>query len=80
MGWGCRYTELSRQVSDLKKHNRFIDSMLKGKDGITLTAEHHAVLVHCLELCRRTKELERLHIYCNGHTDAYAYFKQIGAR
>ena len=73
------YAELLLQVSDLKKRSPFIASVMEDDGEISLTAEQHAELVHCLALCRRMEELERLHIYFRGHTDAYAYLKQIGA-
>lgn len=73
------YAELMQQVSDLKKHNAFIDHVMEETGEVSLTAEQHRTLVHCLSVCRRMEELERLHIYFRGHTDAYAYLKQIGA-
>ena len=73
------YAELMRQVSALKQNNPFIDRVLENEGEITMTPEQHTALVHCLALCRRMEELERLHIYFRGHTDAYAYLKQIGA-
>lgn len=73
------YAELMQQVSDLKKRSPFIDEVLESDGEITLTAEQHDELANCLGLCRRMEELERLHIYFRGHTDAYAYLKQIGA-
>lgn len=73
------YAELMQQVSDLKKRSPFIDSVLEDDGETFLTAEQHAELVHCLALCRRMEELERLHIYFRGHTDAYAYLRRIGA-
>lgn len=73
------YTELMCQVSTMKKDNPFIDRVLEDEGEVTLTVEQHKVLVHCLAMCRRMEELERLHIYFRGHTDAYAYLKQIGA-
>ncbi len=75
----AEYAELMRQVSDLKKRSPFIDKVLEDDGEITLTPEQHDELVRCLSLCRRMEELERLHIYFRGHTDAYAYLKRIGA-
>ena len=75
----AEYAELMQQVSDLKRCSPFIDKVLEGNGEITLSAEEHDKLVHCLSLCTRIEELERLHIYFRGHTDAYAYLKRIGA-
>ena len=71
------YAELMRQASDLKKRSPFIDHVLEDTSEVSLTAEQHAELIHYLMLCRRMEELERLHIYFRGHTDAYAYLKWI---
>ena len=73
----AKYAELLQQVSDLKKRSPFIDRIMEDGGEISLTAEQHAELVHCLALCQRMEELERLHIYFRGHTDAYAYLKRI---
>ena len=72
------YAELVQQICALKKKNPFIDRVLEDEGEITLTAEQHAELVHCQALCCRMEELERLHIYFRGHTDAFAYLKRIG--
>lgn len=71
------YAELLRQVSDLKKRSPFIDHVLEDTGEVSLTAEQHTELIRYLTLCRRMEELERLHIYFRGHTDAYAYLKRI---
>ena len=73
------YAELMRQVSDLKKRSPFIDHVLEDTGEVSLTAEQHTELIRYLTLYRRMEELERLHIYFRGHTDAYAYLKRIGA-
>ena len=75
----AEYAELMQQVSDLKKNNPFIVRVLEAEGKITMTAEQHTVLVQCLSLCVRMEDLERLHIYFRGHTDAFASLKQIGA-
>ena len=75
----AEYAELMQQVSVLKKNNPFIDCVLEDEGEVALTAEQHTALVDCLALCRRMEDLERLHVYFCGHTDAYAYLKQIGA-
>lgn len=73
------YADLMCQVSDIKKRSPFIEKVLEDDGEITLTSEQHDELVRCLGLCRRMEELERLHLYFRGHTDAYAYLKRIGA-
>lgn len=74
----AEYAELMQQVSDLKKRSPFIDKVLEDDGEITLSVVQHDELVHYLSLCTRMEELERLHIYFRGHTDAYAYLKRIG--
>ena len=61
----------------MKKRSPFIDHVLEDTGEVSLTAEQHAELIRYLTLCRRMEELERLHIYFRGHTDAYAYLKRI---
>ena len=73
------YADLMHQISALKRKNPFIDCVLENEGELSLSASQHAEVVRCLALYRRMEELERLHIYFRGHTDAYAYLKQIGA-
>ena len=44
-----------------------------------MTAEEHAAFVECMKLKRQLDDMERLHIYFRGHTDAFAYLKKIKA-
>lgn len=73
------YADLFRQVAELKQACPFIDNTLEGEGEITMTAAEHAELVKCLRLLRKMDDMERLHIYYRGHTDAVAYLKHIKA-
>ena len=46
---------------------------------VTMTAEEHTAFVEYMRLKRQLDDMERLHIYFRGHTDAFAYLKRIQA-
>ena len=71
------YADLFHQVAELKQACPLIDNVLEDEGEITMTAEEHAMLVKCLQLSRKMDDMERLHIYFRGHTDAFAYLKRI---
>lgn len=71
------YASLQGQLSDLKQKYRFIDKIMEGDGEIHLTAEEHAVLIQYFHLYRKMDDMERLHIYFRGQTDAAAYLKKI---
>lgn len=73
------YAELFQKLTAIKQQHPFIDSVLEGDGEIALTAEEHAVFVDCMRLSRKLDDLERLHLYFRGHTDALAYLKEIKA-
>ena len=50
---------------------------MEGDCEIHLTDEEHAVLLRYLHLYRKMDDMERLHIYFRGQTDAVAYLKKI---
>jgi hypothetical protein len=51
--------------------------VLEGESEIILNAEEHAALVRNLTVKQEMKD-PRQHIYFCGHTDGYAYLKEIG--
>ena len=73
------YAELFQKLAVIKQQHPYIDKILEGDGEIALTAEEHAVFVDCMRLSRKLDDLERLHLYFRGHTDALAYLKEIKA-
>lgn len=71
------YADLQEQISNLKQQHPFIDKVMEGDGEIHLTDEEHAVLLRYLHLYRKMDNMERLHIYFRGQTDAVAYLKII---
>ena len=57
----------------------FIDALLEGPGAIALTEQEHNGVVQAMRLKWQMENLERQHIYFRGHTDAFAYLKEIGA-
>lgn len=73
------YADLQEQLSNLKQQHPFIDKVMEGEGEIHLSGEEHAVLLRYLHLYRKMDDMERLHIYFRGQTDAVAYLKKIKA-
>ena len=71
------YAILQRQLSELKQQHPFIDKIMESDGAINLTADEHDVLLRYLHLHRKMDDMERLHIYFRGQTDAVAYLKKI---
>lgn len=73
------YAKLQKQLSKLKQQHPFIDKIMEGNGELHLTDEEHAVFLQYLHLYRKMDDMERLHIYFRGQTDAVAYLKKIKA-
>ena len=73
------YQALYHRYAEMQKDYPFIDKVLEGEGEVTMTAENHTAFVECMTLKRQLDDMERLHIYFRGHTDAFAYLKRIGA-
>lgn len=73
------YYSLFQSIADLKAKNPFIQKVIEGAGGLTLSAEEHEVLANYFRLQFRLESMEREHIYFRGHTDCFAYLKKIGA-
>ena len=71
------YATLQQQISDLKKQHPFIDKVMEGDGVIHLSDEEHAILLQYFRISRKMDDMERLHIYFRGQTDAVAYLKKI---
>ena len=73
------YYSLYQSIADLKAKNPFIQKVIEGAGGFTLSAEEHEVLANYFRLQFRLESMEREHIYFRGHTDCISYLKKVGA-
>ena len=73
------YAQLQQQISDLTKKYPFIENVIEGEGEIHISNDEHEVLVQYFKLNRKLSDMERLHIYFCGHTDAVAYLKKSKA-
>jgi hypothetical protein len=73
------YMALFREIDSLQREYPMIMNVLEGEGEISLTVEEHAALVRYLAVKQEMEDAERRHIYFRGHTDGYAYLKEIGA-
>lgn len=71
------YAKLQKHLSELKEQHPLIDKIMEGAGAINLTADEHNVFLQYLHLYRKMDDMERLHIYFRGQTDAVAYLKKI---
>ena len=73
------YAQLQQQISDLTTKYPFIENVIAGEGEIHISNDEHEVLVQYFKLNRKLSDMERLHIYFCGHTDAITYLKKIKA-
>ncbi|MEE0733927.1 MAG: hypothetical protein U0M23_09825 [Acutalibacteraceae bacterium] len=73
------YRSLYQSISDLKAKYPFIQTVIEGAGGLTLSAEEHEILANYFKLQFRLESMERQQIYFRGHTDCFSYLKKIGA-
>ena len=73
------YSDLSRQMEEMKKQNPFIMQLLEGEGEVNLTDEEHETLKAFFRLYLKADNMEREHIYFRGHTDGFAYLETVGA-
>ena len=73
------YYSLYQNISELKAKHPFIQNVMDGKGGISLSTEEHDILTRFFKLQFRLESMERQHIYFRGHTDSISYLKKVGA-
>ncbi len=73
------YTDLQEQLSALKCQHPFIEQLVGDGTAMDLTAEQCAALGQFIAIYSKLEEMERIHLYFRGHTDAFAYLKKINA-
>ncbi len=73
------YYALYQRISKLKSSHPFIQEILEGNGGLSLSAKEHEILTNFFKLQFRLESMERQHIYFRGHTDSISYLKKVGA-
>jgi len=73
-----QFKALRQQRSKLAEENPFITQLLEGKGSISITEDEHAAFVKYIMLQIAEENMERKELYCFGHADCIAYFRQIG--
>ena len=71
------YAEMWQEVMGLIDNNKIIEQILEDDVAISLSAEEHKALVRYFELKNDMRFMERKFIYLRGHTDNFAYLKEI---
>lgn len=71
------YADLQSAITEWKRQNPFIGRLIDGSHEGSLSEEQSAALIRFIGLYMRLEELERMHLYFRGHTDAFAYLKKI---
>jgi hypothetical protein len=73
------YAALFWESHNLQTEYPVIMEALDGEGEISLTADEHAAVLRYLAVKQKMEDAERRHIYFRGHTDSFAYLKEIGA-
>ncbi|MDR3164994.1 MAG: hypothetical protein LBU13_05400 [Synergistaceae bacterium] len=73
------YSAMWQDILNLQEEYPIIKTLFNNDGNITLSADEHKVFLRYFDLKYRTENIERLHIYFQGHTDCFAYLKRIGA-
>jgi hypothetical protein len=68
-----------QEMSNLSEEYPIFVKMLNTSGDITLSADEHKAFLRHLDLRNQMENVERLHIYFQGHRDCFAYLKRIGA-
>lgn len=71
------YADLQSAISEWKHQNPFISRLIDGSYEGSLSEEQSAALIRFIDLYMKLEEMERMHLYFRGHTDAFAYLKKI---
>ena len=71
------YADLQSSISEWKRRNPFIGKLIDGSFEGSLSEEQSAALIRFIDLYMKLEEMERMHLYLRGHTDAFAYLKKI---
>ena len=72
------YAALLNQIDEMEEQCPFLFELVEGSGEMTISSEEHDMLVKYLARCSRRETLERRQIYFRGHTDGYAYLREIG--
>ena len=71
------YVEMGREIIRLQADFPAIALVTEGKGAVSLSEEEHEALSRYLDLKIEMENAERRRIYFRGHTDNYAFLKEI---
>lgn len=73
------YADMCQELGEMESKYPFILEVTEGRGAISLTVEEHEMVRKYMSMMFQKETIERCRIYFRGHTDGYAYLKQIGA-
>lgn len=73
------YKILRQEADELLKDYPIIYEFLEKKGPVRLSAIDHEIIQKYFALMKEINNMERHHIYFNGHTDGFVYLKNIKA-
>lgn len=72
------YADMCQKLGEMESRYPFILEVTEGSGAISLTAEEHEIVRKYMSRMFEKETIERCQIYFRGHTDGYAYLKEIG--
>ena len=72
------YATMRSNRRELAQRFSFIEPMLEGDDGLSLSAEKLAALQEYYSMSIQIESRERLNLYYAGHRHCFAYLHKIG--
>ena len=73
------YANMCQELGEMESKYPFILEVTEGRGAISLIVEEHEMVRKYMSMMFQKETIERCQIYFRGHTDGYAYLKQIGA-
>ena len=73
------YMDIKADIIKLQQAFPIIYEILDSEGEVSLTSAEHKALVRYLDFKSELEDMERRQIYFRGHTDSFAYLRQIGA-
>jgi len=71
------YAELWHEMENLLNDFPVVQQVTGGKGGVSLSPEEHEAMVRYLAIKNEMERKERKQLYLRGHSDNYAYIKQV---
>ncbi len=73
------YEQVCRELIEMENQYPFLPKLSVGQGEMMLSADEHKILKQYIYRFFQKDNMERKYIYFRGHTDGYAYLKEIGA-